>query len=108
MWPTTRPAEPPPWKPVQSTPIPERGEPLSLKATPARSPTSSKVPLPLLIKRKLGIVSLATNRSVQPSLFTSVATTPNDLPGDFAIPDFSLTSVTCHCRCCDRDGLAAV
>src|SRR5258705_5001511 len=90
---TNRSCQPSPSKSVASTPIPERGDPLSLKATPACSPTSSKVPIPLLIKRQFGIVSFATNRSVQPSLFTSVATTPNDFPGDFEMPDFSLTSV---------------
>src|SRR6266576_7297870 len=89
---TNRSCQPSPSKSVASTPIPERGEPLSLKATPARKPTSSKVPSPLLIQRKLGIVSLATNKSVQPSLLRSVATTPKDLPGDFVMPDFSLTS----------------
>src|ERR1043165_3020554 len=73
--------------------MPERGRPASPYATPAARPTSSNLPLPLLTKRKLGIVSLATNRSIHPSLFTSVLTTPNDLPGESAIPDSRLTSV---------------
>jgi len=75
-----------PWHPH---PYPERGEPLSLKGTPARSPLSSK-PLPLLIKRKLGIVR--RHKQIGPAIVIHVGRHhPNDLPGDFVMPDFSLT-----------------
>ena len=89
--------------------MPERGLPASLYATPAIRPTSSNFPLPLLTNRKFGIVSFATNKSIHPSLLTSVATAPNDLPGEFAIPDSLLTSVNVPSpllrKSCDGVGL---
>jgi len=44
-------------------------------------PISSNWPRPLFRNRKLAAVSLETNKSSQPSLLMSVATTPCDLPG---------------------------
>src|SRR5215510_1523003 len=76
-----------------STPIPDRDLPMSFRETPASSPTSSKCPLPRLAKRKLGTLSLETNRSSQPSLLRSAATAPQALPSSRAIPDSLLTSV---------------
>ena len=74
-------------------PMPERGRPISLNPTPARAPTSSNLPLPRFMKRKFAVVSLATKRSILPSLLRSVATTPQAFPRYFPIPDDLLTSV---------------
>jgi hypothetical protein len=48
--------------------------------TPESAPISSNLPLSRFMKRKFAMVSLATKRSIFPSLFTSVATTPHALP----------------------------
>jgi hypothetical protein len=63
-----------------STPMPERGVPLALKATSAGRPISSHLPPPRFMNRKFCTVSLATKRSIRPSLLISVATTPSALP----------------------------
>src|SRR6266849_9191348 len=73
--------------------MPERAVPNPLYPTPASAPFSSKRPFPRLTKRKLGTVSLPTNRSSQPSLLMSAATTPHAFARDLAIPDSLLTSV---------------
>ena len=73
--------------------MPERSRPAWLYATPASSPISSNFPLRLLTRRKLATVSFATKRSIQPSLLTSVATTPHAFPSALAMPDSLLTSV---------------
>ena len=52
----------------------------------ARSlPISLAIARPRFTKRKFCTVSLATNRSIRPSLLMSVATTPRPLPSAFAI-----------------------
>ena len=48
---------------------------------PAATPFSRQTFFPWLRNRKFGAVSLATNRSMRPSLLMSVATTPSALPG---------------------------
>ena len=73
--------------------MPERAFPPSPKATPEVNPTSSNLLPSRFMNRKFATVSLATNRSIQPSLLMSVATTPHDFPGLSAIPIFWLTSV---------------
>ena len=67
--------------------------PLALKATSAGSPISSHLPLPRLTNRKFWTVSLATNRSISPSLLMSVATTPSALPSARWMSVPALTSV---------------
>jgi len=64
-----------------------------LAAAPELNEISLNVPSCLLIKTKLGQVSLATAMSVQPSLFRSASTTPMPLASGIPTPDFSLTSV---------------
>jgi hypothetical protein len=63
--------------------MPERGWPLALKPTSEGSPISSHLPAPRFLNRKFCTVSLATKRSMRPSLLMSVATTPRPLPRDF-------------------------
>src|SRR5438128_1968884 len=59
--------------------MPARATPASLKATPAPTPTSVKVPFPRLRYSLFGCVSFATNRSIQPSLSKSSIATPSAL-----------------------------
>src|SRR5689334_9560225 len=72
--------------------MPERARPKGLRPTPASRPISSKRPL-RFAKRKFGTVSLPTNRSIQPSLLMSAATTPHAFASDFEMPVSLLTSV---------------
>ena len=73
--------------------MPERGVPFALKPTSAERPISSHLPLPRFANRKFCTVSLATNRSINPSLLMSVATTPSAFPSDFWMSVPLLTSV---------------
>src|SRR6185436_7942437 len=59
--------------------MPARATPASLNATPAPTATSPNVPLPLLRYSRFGCVSLATNRSIQPSPSKSSIATPSPL-----------------------------
>src|SRR4051812_14794274 len=61
-----------------STPIPARAFPSVLNATPLSTPTSLKVPFRWFRYSLFGCVSLATNRSSQPSLSTSRIAAPRD------------------------------
>ena len=54
-------------------------------AAPEVSVASSKVPSPLLRKRKFGLMSLATKRSTLPSPLRSAATTPKPWPSARAL-----------------------
>lgn len=66
---------------------------------PVSCPFSTKVPSPLLWKKKFRTVSLATTMSTQPSSSTSQAITPRDLPAGRPrssrtwMPAFSVTLV---------------
>src|SRR6267142_2128534 len=62
------------------------------RATPETKPISSNFPW-RLAKRQLATVSFATNRSSQPSLLMSQATTPHALAMKLAMPVSLLTSV---------------
>ena len=73
--------------------MPERGVPLTLKPTSAGSAISSHLPLPRFANRKFCTVSFATKRSISPSPFTSVATTPRPLPRARWMSVPALTSV---------------
>src|SRR5919199_1891245 len=57
--------------------MPARATPASLNATPATIATSLKVRLPLFRYNLFGCVSLATNRSIQPSPSKSSIATPS-------------------------------
>lgn len=52
-----------------------------------------KFSIPRFRNRKFATVSLAKNKSIRPSLFTSHAARPQALPNNLAMPDSRLTSV---------------
>jgi ACS family hexuronate transporter-like MFS transporter len=82
-----------------STPMPDMKFPSCASATPERNAVSSNRPLPLLWKKKLFSLSLATNRSVQPSRLKSAAPTPMPFRGgrEFRKPRRLLETSHPHC-----------
>ena len=72
--------------------MPARATPVSLKATAAVTAMSSNVPSPRLRNNWFGCVSLATNRSIQPSASESSITTPSALADGAATPAAAVTS----------------
>jgi hypothetical protein len=75
-----------------STPMPARALPSALKARPAPIATSLNVPFRWLRYSLLGCVSLATNRSGQPSWSSSSMATPSDFELVSKTPLVAVTS----------------
>src|SRR5258706_9637007 len=72
--------------------MPARALPSALNASPASTATSLNVPLRRLRYSLFGCVSLATNRSGQPSMSLSIIATPSDLELVSKTPHFAVTS----------------